>query len=130
MFFRILSIMCLTWCLNGFTNEIVPQLDDALLSEIISTDHSCISNVIDDKVYIHPERIVPTEGGLFLSLDPDLFVEIPLLCSDSHGCYVQTGRYIKVTKPCPHCGCERTSGAWKCRNPDCPSNQPKDKSKK
>ena len=65
MFFRILSIMCLTWCLNGFANEIIPQLDDALLSEIISTDHSCIRNVVDDKVYINPKRFVLRREGYF-----------------------------------------------------------------
>lgn len=125
MLLRALSAICLFCCTVCFSGEL-PEIHDALLAEIISNDCGCIVNIVDDKAYVNPERIFPTGQGLFLHVNVDQFVAIPLLHSDSQGCYIQPVSRIKVTSPCPHCGWDRISGALKCRNPDCPSNQPKE----
>ncbi len=122
---RIFSIICLSYSIGCSADMTILEMDDAVLNEIIANDHCCISNVTDDKVYINPDRIFPTQHGLFLNVDEDRIVAIPVLYSDSQGCYIQVAARVKVTKPCPYCGWERTSGAFKCRNKDCPSNQPK-----
>ena len=125
MLIRALSIICLFCCSVCFSGQ-YPEKQDPLLTEIILNDCECIVNIVDDKAYVNPERIFATAQGLFLHVNADQFVAIPLLHSDSQGCYIRPVARIKVTSPCPHCGWERISGAWKCRNPDCPSNRPKE----
>lgn len=101
------------------------ESNHALVEEIVANASECIVEVVDDKIYVNPARLFPTENGLFLHTRRDHYVAVPFLCSDEHGCYISVGLDAKITKPCPHCGRERISGAFKCRNPDCPSNRPK-----
>jgi hypothetical protein len=125
MLLRALPVICLLYCTTCFSDEI-QEMHDALLSEIVSSDCECIYNVVDGKAYINPERIFPTRQGLFLRVNANQYTPISLLYSDAQGCYIQSVSRIKVTSPCPHCGWDRISGAIKCRNPNCPSNQPKE----
>lgn len=126
MLLRILSIICLFFCTVCFSNE-SSEIDDPLLSEILATQDESIVNVIDNKIYVNPDKIFPTPQGLFLKIDEskNQYIAIPTLHSDAQGCYVEQVFSRKVTSPCPHCGWERISWAIKCRNPNCPSNQPK-----
>lgn len=121
----ILFVFCSIFCISCFANMDVLEINDAALNEIIANGHACTDGVADDKIYINPDRIIPTREGLFLNVDGERFIPIPLLHSDSQGCYIKPIARIRVTKPCPHCGWEIVSGAFKCRNPDCPSNKPK-----
>lgn len=79
-------------------------------------------DITEDKIYLPSDRIYPTPEGIFLETEPGNFLPLSQLNADSAGCYVLR---VKVTKKCPFCDWERISYAFKCRNPNCPSNQPK-----
>jgi len=112
-------------CTLGFASDPV-NTHDALLTQIGSNDCECVVNVTDDKIYVNPERIFPTSQGLFLHIRANEYVALPLLFSDDQGCFIKAAR---ISSPCKQCGEERLSGAFKCPNAKCPSNQPKPKKK-
>lgn len=125
MLTRVFSVVfCLVFCTIGFTHQ--TEMYDACINEIIANHCDCISDVVNDRIYIHADKVAVTPQGLFLNVN-DKCVGIPALYSDAQGIYIQKVLNRKVTSPCPFCGWERISGAIKCRNPNCPSNQPKDK---
>ncbi len=122
MFFRALFSILLVYSTTCFSSDFF-ESQNALIDEIVAHGE-CVAHVTEDKAYIKPENIIPTEQGIFVDLGNDHYVPIPTLFSDAEGCYVLT-LSPKATKPCPFCGWERLSGIFKCRNPDCPSNRPK-----
>ena len=126
MLLRILFVMGLFSSAVCFSHE-SPEPDDALLSEIFANQSECIISIVEDRIYVNPEKIFPTTQGLFLNVNEAEYIVIPTLHSDAQGCYIQQVYDTRVTKPCPYCGWERISGAFKCRNPNCPSNKPKEK---
>lgn len=126
MLLRILSILNLFVCSTCFSHEST-ETDDTLLNKILANQSKCVVSVIDNKIYVNPERIFPTEQGIFLNVNEGEYITIPILYSDAQGCYVQQIFDRSVTKACPFCGWERVSNAIKCKNPACLSNQPKKK---
>jgi hypothetical protein len=95
------------------------------ISKILANGKSAIIADEGDRIYVDPEKLHTTAEGIFLELDNRQPVLLTTLHSDVSGCFVQY-RSIKVTKKCPLCGEERLSGAFKCPNPDCESNQKTD----
>ncbi|NGX37163.1 MAG: hypothetical protein K1000chlam2_00316 [Chlamydiae bacterium] len=117
LMFTIFLIFCTSTLRSEQPNEITTYL--------ISSESSCITRITESKVYINPDKIFPTNEGLFLELEQNEFVALPYLLADNEGCFVEKSRVIKVTKPCPFCGCERISNALRCPNRNCSSNEKK-----
>jgi len=114
--FKCFSTIALLLCCFCYANHHASQ------SEILTIKESWVREMNEDKLYVYSEQIYPSDQGIFLHVGNDQFIEIPTLYSDANGCYV-LARSIKITKPCPLCGFERLSGAFPCKNPECPSNK-------
>ncbi len=123
MLARVFSVLFLVFCsVSGFAHEL--EMHDTLINKILANDCDCVVGCVNDKIYVHPNKLAVTEYGLFLNINEE-YVEIPALYSDAQGVYIQKIFRRSITSPCPLCGWERISGAFKCSNPNCPSNQPK-----
>ena len=126
MLFRLGCIFFALICFDGFSNEYATEQYDDLISEIIANEDTCVQVYSDERIYLDPKNIFPTTNGLFLRLNENQSVALPLVYADSDGCYIYQFSRWSITRPCPFCGWQRISTAFKCPNPECPSNQ-KDK---
>ena len=97
-------------------------ISEEMLNKIISNETYCVQEYDHDKIYLNSDNIYPTSNGLFLNLNANEHLHIPLLRSDNRGCWVHAER-IKILNDCPFCGEEYFVT---CKNPNCPSNK-KDK---
>ncbi|MBI3258490.1 MAG: hypothetical protein HYZ54_03275 [Ignavibacteriae bacterium] len=113
LFFCIMLSIC-TIAFLKITADECNEYYDALVEKIVATDPSCIQESIDDKIYLNPEKIIPTQQGLFLNLEGENYVTLPMIYSDEYGCYITP--VVKVFNNCRHCGREYFVT---CDNPDC-----------
>lgn len=97
-----------------YANDVPFSEDNEILDKIEANKTSCVAGYTENRIYLYPDRIVPTEKGLYLNLNDHEFVLLPSLNSDGHGCYVPC---IQIFNNCPGCGQEYFIT---CRNPDCP----------
>lgn len=95
------------------------EINDALLEEIAAIDQDCIRGCIDNKVYLNPEKIIPSDQGLFLNVQNEHYLHLPMIYSDEYGCYITPMLSLRPSRDCPNCG---QSYIGRCRNPDCPGN--------
>lgn len=132
MFLR--TLYCMIGMLTILTccaQENISSQEEASVTQlIIENATSCVRDYEENKIYLKEERIHPTSEGVFILLNENGdYARIPLLRSDKSGCFLEyvheksMGYSVKVTSPCPFCGWERLSGAFKCKNPDCSSNK-------
>lgn len=98
----------------GFAQDATDVLDDGIIDQIVANKNTCAVGCSENKIYLNPSRIFPTEQGLYLDLNDADYVLLPTLNSDSNGCYVPC---IDVFNKCPGCGRRYfVSCDW----PDCP----------
>lgn len=90
-----------------------------ILHKIEANKNTCVSARSEDRIYLNPKRIFPTEQGIYLNLNDVDYVHLPMLNSDSNGCYVPC---VQIFNTCPGCGYEYFV---RCTRPDCPLVQQK-----
>ena len=120
MFSSLLLILSISCFAKGASID-----KNSLNNEIYSNYDHDEAKTENGKTYFNPDRLITTEHGIFFQLKSNDYIALPYLLSDSQGCYILS-HSSKVTKKCPYCEWERVSGAFKCRNPNCPSNQTKE----
>ena len=97
------------------------EITEDVFEKIILNEAHCVIGYDNDKVYLSPENIHPTEGGLFLDIGNNEYVHLIRLQSDSKGCWIpKVCKDISIYKPCPSCG---QPYLIRCNNPECPSNK-------
>ncbi len=101
------------------------EFDEAFISEIVSNEHVCVRAYDKDRIYLNPERIIPTQKGLFLALANEGYLPLPPLHLDQNGYYIQSVRASdswSIYWTCPVCGTVNGMMDNRCRNASCPSN--------
>ncbi len=108
----------------GFAQDAIDPIDNQIIDEIVANKNTCVVGYSEDRIYLNPNRIFPTEQGLYLNLNDADYVLLPTLNSDESGCYVPC---INIFNKCPAC---KQEYFIVCRNPDCPLvKQAQDKKK-
>ena len=111
----------------GFAQEANDTIDSRIIDGIVANKNTCVVGCSEDRIYLNPDRIFPTEQGLYLNLNDEDYVLLSTLNSDSNGCYVPCGSRVQPKKwQCPYCHSWWEMGE-ECRNADCPTNQWKKK---
>lgn len=72
----------------------------------MSEQPDAIIHYQEDKLYLKPERIIPTQNGLFL-YDNNSAIRLAVVFSDQQGCYIRCVQYDEL------------AGFYKCTNKDC-----------
>lgn len=102
-----------------FAQEEVDNLDVGIIDAIIANRNTCVVGNSEDKIYLDPNRIFPSEQGLYLQLNNNNeFILLPNLNSDGNGCFVLAAdRHPEIFNTCPGCGRKYFVS---CNWPDCP----------
>jgi hypothetical protein len=103
-----------------FAHEAHYPLDNGIMDKIEANKNTCVCGYSEDRVYLNPNRIFPTEQGIYLSLNDVDYVLLPTLNSDSNGCYLPC---IEIFNKCPGCGYDYFIS---CSRPECPLVQRKE----
>ena len=98
----------------GFAQDTIDSPVSGIIDEIVANKNTCVVGSSKDRIYLNPNRIFPTEQGLFLNLNDTDYVLLPTLNSDCQGCFIPV---IQVLPICPGCGGEYFLS---CDNPKCP----------
>ena len=85
-----------------------------LSSKLSARGVTCVQSVKNEKVYLNPSKIFPTEEGLFLALDSNEFILLNNLNSDVEGCYLHS---YEIFNRCRWCN---QPYFIRCKNPACP----------
>jgi hypothetical protein len=109
--FTHIAILVSSTCLAHEANN---PVDNGLMDKIEANKYTCISGYSEDKVYLDPSKIFPTEQGLYLNINDIDYVLLPTLNSDSGGCYLPC---VQILNTCPGCGYEYFIS---CNRPECP----------
>jgi hypothetical protein len=64
-----------------------------------------ISNYNEEKIYLHPNKIFPTDHGLVMVASNNEEIILPPISSDSNGCFIKVGFEMPTGRfaYCPHC---------------------------
>ena len=89
-------------------------IHNEILDKIEANKNICVYGYSEDRIYLNPNRIFPTEQGVYLNLNDVDYVLLPTLNSDSNGCYLPC---VQIFNICPGCGYEYFIS---CTRPDCP----------
>lgn len=109
---------------TSFAHEVNKFIDKELMDKIEANKNTCVSRYFKDKLYLNPDRIFPTEQGIYLNLNDEDYVLLPTLNSDNSGCYVPC---VQILNKCPGCGYDYFVS---CTRPDCPLVQQKQERKR
>lgn len=126
-------MMAIILC-SSFANAVETHSTDCELSlqQVLENRTDCVREIVGDKIYIKKENIYISEKGICLMLNEfGDFAFIPVLCTDSAGCFIQFGltsgsdyRISDVAnnykKICSDCG---SSYFTSCHNKDCIRNK-------
>jgi len=103
------------------------EFNEVIISELVANDPICVRTYVGDRIYLKPERIIPTQRGLFVHLDKRNYLPLSRLFSDQDGCYIHSSRSIRneidMREPtCPngHIGIYRVRQTWYCNEESCP----------
>ncbi len=111
-----IAILASSTCLAHEENN---PIDNGLMDKIEANKYTCVSGCSEDRVYLNPNRIFPTEQGMYLNINDVDYVLLPTLNSDSNGCYLPC---VQIFNICPGCGNEYFIS---CSRSDCPLVQKK-----
>jgi hypothetical protein len=128
MISKVLTLIVVLTSSLCFARDTVDDLDDGIINEIVSNKNTCVVDCSEDKIYLNPNRIFPTEQGLYLNLNDVDYVLLPILNSDSNGCYVPVP-CVNIYNKCPGCSLDYLVY---CKNPKCPlklQNQEREREK-
>jgi hypothetical protein len=103
-----------------FAHDVSDTIDDGIIHQIAANKNTCVIGVAEERIYLNPNRIYPTDQGLFLNLNDVDYVRLPTLNSDFNGCYVRLASEALTKHPilntCRECGREYFIT---CKNPNC-----------
>ncbi len=119
MISKVLTFIAVLASSTSFAHEANNPIDNELMDKIEANKNTCVCGYFEDKLYLHPNRIFPTEQGIYLNLNDVDYVLLPILNSDSRGCYLPC---VDVLSICPGCG---NPYFVSCSRPDCPLVQRK-----
>jgi len=78
-------------------------IGEGLIFEILMENLSAVKCIDRGKVYLKPERIVPSDEGLMLVTDDSSMILLPQIFSDKHGCFIQIITKTSLSS-CVSCG--------------------------
>ena len=108
----------------GFAQEANDAIDSRIIGEIVANKNTCVVGCSKDRIYLNPNRIFPTEQGIYLNLNDADYILLPTLNSDSQGCFVPV---VQILPICPGCHQEYFLS---CTNQNCPLVQRKQEREK
>lgn len=114
MIWKTLALIAILASSIGFAQDAIDPIDDQIINEIVTNKNTCVVGCTEDRIYLNPDRLFPTEQGLYLNLNDADYVLLPTLNSDESGCYVPC---INIFNKCPGC---KQEYFIVCKNPDCP----------
>ncbi len=114
---RFLFCAILLVCSSILINVTANEHQNTLVEAIIAMDKDCILGCVEDRVYLNPEKIIPSDRGLFLDVQNENYVPLPMIFSDESGCYIRPVFDTSIYNKCPGCG---ESYFITCKNSDCP----------
>jgi hypothetical protein len=112
--FVILFVVVLSAC---FAHENTDFINDDAMEQIIANEANCVQRYEQDRIYLVPDKIFPTEHGLYLDVNGVNFIRLPNVSSDNNGCYIAKR---KILNDCPYCG---QPYFIRCKNPNCPGKK-------
>ena len=118
---RLFFCFILAVCSTAFSKVAADQYNHALMEEIVAIDETCIQGCVGDKIYLNPDKIIPTDQGLFLNLGDENHLLLPMIYSDASGCYITP--VLSILPKCPFC---KEPYFLKCKNKKC-TGKPKNK---
>lgn len=110
-FLTLMAVLVSSICL---ANEAYIPLDNEVMDKIEANKNTCVAGYTENRIYLHSDRIVPTERGMYLNLNDKDFVLLPSVSSDSNGCYLPC---VQIFNICPGCGNQYFIS---CSRRDCP----------
>jgi len=116
---KVLTLIAIFISSISFADEASNSIDNEVMDKIEANKNICVSGYSEDRVYLNPNRIFPTEEGVYLNLNDVDYILIPTLNSDSSGCYIPC---VDVFNYCPGCGHKYFVS---CSRPECPLVQKK-----
>ena len=116
---KILTVIAILASSTCLAYEVNNSIDNELMDKIEANKNICVAGRSEDRVYLNPSRIFPTEQGVYLNLNDVDYVLLPTLNSDSSGCYLPC---VQIFNICSGCGNEYFIS---CTRPDCPLVQRK-----
>lgn len=119
MISKILTFIAILASSTCLAHEVNNSIDNVLMDKIEANKNICVADYSEDRVYLNPNRIFPTEQGMYLNLNDVDYVLLPTLNSDSNGCYLPC---VQILNICPGCGNEYFIS---CSRSDCPLVQRK-----
>lgn len=72
-----------------FGESIDTQTESELLNLILDNKEYCTQVIEEEKIYLKPDQIFPTEDGIFLRINQFDLVKISPVFSDELGCYIE-----------------------------------------
>lgn len=120
----VLTLIAVLMSGSSFAHETNKFIDKELMDKIEANKNTCVYGYFEDKLYLNPDRIFPTEQGIYLNLNDEDYVLLPTLNSDNSGCYLPC---VQILNTCPGCGYEYFVS---CTRPDCPLAQQKQEKKR
>ena len=109
-----LAFMCVFVMTSCFGHEINMCLHDDAIEQIAANEINCVQGYENDKIYLKPSSMYPSEHGLYLNLNGVDFIRLSNVSSDDNGCFVIAR---EIFNRCPFC---RQLYFVKCKNPQCP----------
>ena len=85
-------------------------LGQGIIFEIMQDSIGAIKCVEGHKIYLEPERIIPSDSGLMLISDDASMILLPKIYSDQFGCYIKS--YLM----CASCGFSIPDGVHECQH--------------
>jgi hypothetical protein len=64
------------------------ETDQEKIDWIMENRNHEITQILDQHIYLAPERITQSEFGTFLSIENGFFLKLPQTFSDEKGCYI------------------------------------------
>jgi hypothetical protein len=106
----------------GFADDASEEWNNEL-QEAIQANETVVDHYDEDKIYLNPDKLHPTPQGVYLNLNDQEFIFVPMLISDAQGCYVNANIAWDPDprSVCPGCGTRYIYGD--CGNSSCSEYQ-------
>jgi hypothetical protein len=119
MISKVLTLIAVLVSSTCLAHEASNLTDNETMSKIEANKNVCVYGYSENRLYLNPNRIFPTEQGIYLNLNDVDYVLLPTLNSDSSGCYLPC---VQILNKCPGCGFDYFIS---CTRPECPLMQAK-----
>ena len=116
--FLLLFCVLLSSISNAEENSVY---SDSISHQILTQKPEAVLFQTEDRLYLRSDKIYPTDKGLFLG-DAESAISIPMVFSDSSGCYLPCGSFWAAEKYwfCITYECKNYLGTFRNRSGKCP----------